>query len=232
MLFERTGPNLWRFRSHRLRMLLDLQYRSLCQSLRGCLRTWPAEGRFLDFGAGGNPYQSLWPVGWQRVSLDPASPQADFSRLDQLVPGESFERIVALEVFEHLADPVGTLRELALHLKSDGRLLVSVPFAARIHPCPGDYHRWTPQGLHELARAGGFEILRLEYRGSDLATVAQKLNYYFFRRARNPLQLAFGLLALPFLVPAHLALLCRRSLNSERPSEDPLGFFIEMAVLK
>lgn len=227
MLFHRLGENLWVLRSHGFRQLLDLQYRSLVQSLRSSIQTWPARGHFLDFGAGENPYAMLWPPGWTRKSLDLHRP-ADYQNLADLPVDLRFDRILLLEVLEHLSDPEEKLQGLQKHLTPEGRILISVPFSARIHPCPEDYQRWTPQGLELLAARCRLEIIRLEFRGNDLATLVQKLNYYFFRRLWNPGALVLGIVALPFVAVAHLGLLCAGSLRSETPHEDPLGFFLEL----
>jgi SAM-dependent methyltransferase len=70
---------------------------------------------------------------------------ADVSRLP-LKEG-SIDGIINEVTLEHVSDSRAALGEMQRVLKQGGYLYVVVPFMQGYHPSPGDYHRWTPQGL-------------------------------------------------------------------------------------
>ena len=60
-----------------------------------------------------------------------------------------------LNVLEHVRDPQQALCEVRRCLKSNGRLIVSVPFLYPIHDAV-DYFRYTRECLEMLMRRAGF----------------------------------------------------------------------------
>jgi methionine biosynthesis protein MetW len=56
----------------------------------------------------------------------------DLNNLPYPFPKNSFDAITITDVLEHLLDPISILKELNRLLKSDGRLIVTVPNFARI----------------------------------------------------------------------------------------------------
>lgn len=67
----------------------------------------------------------------------------------------SFDTVLLLEVLEHVVDAGNVLAEISRVLKSDGVLLISMPFLYPLHDAPHDYRRYTRCGLiHALAHAG------------------------------------------------------------------------------
>jgi SAM-dependent methyltransferase len=75
----------------------------------------------------------------------------------------SFDAVLCIEVLEHVMDPVAASRELYRVLRTNGRLLLTVPFLTQYHGkraevyTPShisypDYWRFTHQGLELLLR--------------------------------------------------------------------------------
>ena len=71
----------------------------------------------------------------------------------------SVENVLATETLEHVSRPVRFLAEARRCLSPGGRLMLTVPFAARWHYIPHDYWRFTPSGLRQLLTDAGFNIL-------------------------------------------------------------------------
>ena len=71
-----------------------------------------------------------------------------------------FDVIYSNNVFEHLQNPFVAMKNINKMLKVNGVVVTVVPFAARYHQSPGDYFRYTHQGLQAiLSEAGEFETL-------------------------------------------------------------------------
>lgn len=238
MLAKKIAQNLWVIQSAPLRRCLDLQYQSIRLRLTENLRAWAPSGDLLDFGAGDSPYLDLFPKAWKVLRLDPFHPECEFRSLSEIPDGQRFDRILMLEVLEHLDDPVLTLRSLRKLLTPTGQLIISVPFSARVHPIPSDFCRWTPEGLEALLTSAGYLITELHVRGSDLATLTNKILYFFARRWGLNLTTAIGLMLTPVMAllllishrPAFLTPSKNQVASQERfPEigiEDPLGYFI------
>ena len=118
----------------------------------------------VDFGAGNAPYRPLFPATCETyLAADlPGNPLADV----EIGPGGclplddgSVNCVLSTQVLEHVADPHGYLLEARRVVTDDGCLILSTHGMWRYHPDPGDYWRWTLDGLRlELQRAG-FQVV-------------------------------------------------------------------------
>jgi SAM-dependent methyltransferase len=82
----------------------------------------------------------------------------DFPEFDitKDVLSRNFDLIIADQVFEHVTDPLSAAINVYKMLRDDGYFLIATPFLIRIHSHPGDYYRWTPDGLRSLLESAGF----------------------------------------------------------------------------
>ena len=62
----------------------------------------------------------------------------------------SFDSVIATEVFEHLKKPFIVSTNIYDLLKTNGILVISIPFMFRIHADPYDYFRYTKYTLYEM----------------------------------------------------------------------------------
>jgi SAM-dependent methyltransferase len=76
----------------------------------------------------------------------------------------SFDVIVLSEVLEHVHSPHLAIENIHRILKTDGRLILTVPFIFPIHERPRDYFRYTRYGLEFLLRE--FRDVRISERNS------------------------------------------------------------------
>ena len=217
--------DLWEVQSFALRRMFDLQFESIWLFVREFLKELPPTGVAVDLGAGRSPFKPKFPAAWRYVTVDPFSP-ADYASLADLPADLQADLIVMTEVLEHIPNPETILKEAYLHTTRGGRLLITVPFNARVHGAPNDFRRWTPSGLELLLAPTGWQIDRLEPRGNDITTLAAKLIFLCARRLTRPITalpaaLSLVVLGLPLL------LLAQASLHFDLGvKDDPLGFFV------
>ena len=219
-----------------VRCIADLQlftvYRFLKEPLRRC------RGRLLDVGAGEAPWREFVSQA-EYVGVDIESstdfgmrrrPDVAYYSGDTLpYPDNSFDNVLCTEVLEHVREPKSFLLDLHRVLRSNGTLILTVPWSARLHHLPHDYARYTPAGLSTLLESAGFSVEMIEQRGNEVASIANKLLVLTIRlfRARPwyaailtwPLGLIAAPLAMAFIGAAHISI----ALGLRMP-EDPLGY--------
>ncbi len=100
----------------------------------------------------------LWTeMPWaSRAQLD--FPEFDLCSPPGQLPGP-FDLVICEQVLEHVPDPLTAVRTLRRLCKPGGFVYVSTPFLVRLHEWPGDYWRFTPDGMAILLRSQGLEPL-------------------------------------------------------------------------
>lgn len=63
---------------------------------------------------------------------------------------QSVDLIICTSVLEHMIDSPAAIKEMHRVLKNDGKLYIDVPFIYPFHSSPGDYFRWTAEGVKYL----------------------------------------------------------------------------------
>jgi SAM-dependent methyltransferase len=92
-----------------------------------------------------------------------------YPAFDLCRPGEireTFDVVICDQVLEHVVDPCTAVRTLFDLCKPGGYAVVAVPFLVRIHAAPGDYWRFTADGLRLLLERAGFEVGDVEAWGN------------------------------------------------------------------
>lgn len=103
---------------------------------------------------------------------------------------ETFDLIIAEQVFEHLLWPYRAGRNVYQMLKPQGHFLVSTPFLVKIHNVPTDCSRWTELGLkHFLAECGfPLEKIRTASWGNRKCVEANFKGWVRYRRRLHSLE--------------------------------------------
>lgn len=124
-----------------------------------------AKGRWLDYGTLISVYAPFLPsakVETADVELDEECeihPDYEFAPGDPCpAPSAAYDGILSTQVLEHVPDPQVYLRDAYRMLRPGGRLVLTTHGIWEDHPTPGDYHRWTAQGLREELTEAGFEV--------------------------------------------------------------------------
>ncbi len=74
---------------------------------------------------------------------------------------ETFDLIIAEQVWEHLTRPYQACKNVHAMLASGGHFLLTTPFLIRVHGAPIDCSRWTELGLRYLLAECGFPFEKI-----------------------------------------------------------------------
>jgi SAM-dependent methyltransferase len=127
-------------------------------------------GRLLDCGCGYAPYYGIYrDLIDDAIWIDWANTEHSNPNLDAEVdlngplpfPDRTFDSVLLTEVLEHVRQPDLLLAEIHRVLRTDGRLVLSVPFYYCLHETPNDYYRYTEYGLRHLSERAGLKIANL-----------------------------------------------------------------------
>jgi SAM-dependent methyltransferase len=229
----RHGKGAFGSAAFRLRTIVDLQLLTCVRFLSPKLSLM--RGAVLDVGCGEMPFRELLPPDARYTGLDvPEAKDFGMARQSEIVvfdgvhipfPDLSFDHILCTEVLEHVEYPEALIAEMHRVLRPAGTLAVTVPFSARVHHTPSDYHRFTRYRLARMFAAfGGLEISE---RGDDLAVIANKLIVICMRLAQPSIRLIWRLPLLLLVGPAAVLGLCIAHLSlwlGWGSKADPLGY--------
>jgi SAM-dependent methyltransferase len=192
-----------------LRRFLDLQAGSAWRDLSPELAR--ARGNLIDIGCGAQIYRSLVPeqVAYHGIDTSDARlrfgysvPDTHYFETDDWdVADAAFDTALCTEVLEHIPDPAAFLARTHRCLRPGGRLVLTVPFAARWHFIPYDYWRFTPSGLSRLLTEAGFDDVRVQARGNPLTVACYKIMtlHLMLLFGSGVAKRALGVLLLPIL---------------------------------
>ncbi len=164
------------------RRRFDLQAASIWADLR--CELGDARGVVLDVGAGAQPYRPLVPATASYRAIDSVLAREAFGYDvpdTEYFEGETWpvedaavDLVLATETLEHVPEPSAFLAEARRVLRPGGRLILTVPFAARWHYVPHDYWRFTPSSLRTMLEGNGFGDPVVTARGNELTVAAYK----------------------------------------------------------
>jgi SAM-dependent methyltransferase len=166
-----------------LRRFLDLQSGSLWRDVSAELRD--VRGTALDVGCGAQPFRQLFHRSVRYIAIDTIDAKA---RFEYEVPNTLYydghtwpvddgtvDFILCTEALEHVYDTRRFLAEARRCLANSGRVLFTVPFAARWHYIPYDYWRFTPSSLKSMLTEAGFSSVAVYARGNEITVACYKV---------------------------------------------------------
>jgi SAM-dependent methyltransferase len=201
-----------------IQRLFDLQYGSIHNDLKYELRS--ARGTLLDAGCGGQPFRWLLPQGVSYIGMDIVDAKEKFGYMQPgtlyysgdvwPIESGSVDLVLCTETLEHVIEPAPFLSEAHRCLKRDGRLVLTVPFAARWHFIPNDYWRFTPSGMEHLLSKAGFEEIRIFGRGNALTVACYKTMTLYLAQAwpygKSPIRQLISILTAVIFSPFFILL--------------------------
>jgi SAM-dependent methyltransferase len=140
-----------------------------------------AKGRLLDLGCGNKPYKEWYdPQTTTNTGCDAVQSTqqlVDTVCLATALPykNNEFDTIFSTQVFEHVYDHHGMIKEAYRVLKPGGHIVLTVPFTWELHEEPYDFFRISKHGLKELFEEAGFEIIYIKANGGKWAALFQMM---------------------------------------------------------
>src|SRR5262245_18835891 len=134
----------WNARSTAARLILDKELRRVLPSL--------PRGDVLDVGSKDAPYRGIVPAtSYLTMDLSPGAGADVIGDIHSIPRSDgSFDTVLATEVLEHCRRPQVAVDEIHRVLRVGGTCVLSTRFLYPVHGSPGDYFRFTDEGLREL----------------------------------------------------------------------------------
>lgn len=139
-------------------------------------------GETIDLGCGTMPFSNHLASRastYHTLDLRPHSKDVTYVGDIQhmpMIPDESYDCALSLEVLEHVQDPRQALREIHRILRPNGILIVSVPHLSRLHEEPHDYFRFTSYGLRHVLETTGFEVVEIHRKGGLVSFLGHQVS--------------------------------------------------------
>lgn len=180
--YSRVSPPIWA-RDYHVLNLLKCQVVEFLRRSAERVRHQPV----VDLGAGEQPYRQLFEqAGCKYVACDIGTEDGADFLIDPHTQTTSLEAgyakcVCSFQVLEHVLDVRSYLLEARRLLTDDGTLVLSTHGVWLYHPHPGDYHRWTRDGLIHEIEAAGFQVKSIHGIMGPLAWTTQfrTLGYFF-----------------------------------------------------
>jgi SAM-dependent methyltransferase len=220
-----------------VRVLIDFQVRTVYMAMKRFLPD--LTGRIVDVGAGDGPYRHLVntkTAEYYGLDIEAAEHFGYTNRTivhfdGAIIPFESssMDHFICTEVLEHVENPETLINEIFRVLRPGGRGVVTIPWSARYHYIPYDYHRFTPTALGRLF--SGFSSTTIEPRGTDITVIVSKIIVVYARLCIPRRRRTLVITAIPVLSLLPLIALCvvlgHVSILLKLGSvDDPLGYTI------
>jgi len=139
-------------------------------------------GSIINVGAGpdedneGNHYKDYFVNADSYKTLDAYYDKCDYDNIDDLSLN-SFDVVLNFWVLEHVFNMFDFIHKLSLICKKT--LIIAVPVRYEYHPAPGDYWRFTFEGIEKLLKKYNFMIEKFnqyeDEKHHGILIIAEKL---------------------------------------------------------
>lgn len=146
-------------------------------------------GRVLDLGAGMAKYkETIKKHATDYVACDVEKNKninivCDVENL--VFPPESFDTVISTQVFEHVDNPFKVVQEIKKVLKTGSNAIITAPFMFPFHADPKDHFRFSREGLEEIFKSFGFEIIDSGIYGGFFMVLSEIIHFSWFNPYRH-----------------------------------------------
>jgi len=123
------------------------------------------QGMVLDLGAGAHGSSSyhtlirgLGASNFVSVDIERRREPNIVANFEASLPVRSCkaDAVLAINLLEHLYNPIALLTEIHRVLRPGGTLHIVVPFLVSVHPDPKDFFRYAPDAIYAMLEEAGF----------------------------------------------------------------------------
>lgn len=141
---------------------------------------------------------------------------------------EYFDKVLLIQVLEHVTSPEKVIRELGRVIKKNGSIFIAFPQGQSVHQIPNDFYRFTPYGIKYILEKNGFEIkmIRPQLYGDNEANIKRLMWSLDFVYE----QVNFVNKIIIFILKIKMTILQKICKRLDRKSErhiNPIGYFLE-----
>jgi SAM-dependent methyltransferase len=91
----------------------------------------------------------------------------------------SFDTVLALQVLEHVFEPIAMVAEIGRVLRPGGHAILLVPQTGTMHMAPHWHGNLSRFWIEQALARGGLEVVELKPLGGFWSTIASRLVYFF-----------------------------------------------------
>lgn len=132
--------------------------------------------RIVDIGCGMKPYYPFFAsISDKYIGIDmPGVPRVEIYGDASSIPLKdcTADIVLCFQVLEHIRYPEVFIRDVERILRPGGMLLLSTHGTMVYHPYPGDYWRWTHEGLQAIFERSGLIVNKINPLGENGAALA------------------------------------------------------------
>ena len=146
----------------------------------------------LDYGCGIQPYRLAFDQSNVNIIAADIGHNKDAEiqiSCDNRLPFKdgTFDYVFSFQVLEHVPIPQDYLNESFRLLQSGGKIFLTTHGVWPFHPTPGDYHRWTKQGLIFDLELAGFKVIKTGDVLNENSGLIQSLiiNYHYKKKLKG-----------------------------------------------
>ncbi|PIQ74896.1 MAG: hypothetical protein COV84_04150 [Candidatus Portnoybacteria bacterium CG11_big_fil_rev_8_21_14_0_20_40_15] len=142
------------------------------------------KGKVLDLGAGTAKYKEIIVKNaGNYVACDVRKTENIDDVCDVLnlkYSPESFDTVISTQVMEHVSNPYQMAKQIYKVLKTGGHAIITAPFMIPFHADPKDNFRFSREGLEEIFKSMGFEIIDSGIYGGFFMVISEMIHFSWF----------------------------------------------------
>ncbi|MDD2654848.1 MAG: methyltransferase domain-containing protein [Candidatus Omnitrophica bacterium] len=142
------------------------------------------KGRALDLGAGSGKYRNIIKQNAKEYVAFDMAPGKNIDivgdALNLPFNENTFDTVVSTQVLEHVEKPWVMAKEIGRVLKQGGICIITAPFLEPYHQDPGDFFRYSTQGIQSLFRNENFEVIECATCGSLFSVISEFFRFLWF----------------------------------------------------
>jgi len=141
-------------------------------------------GKTLDLGAGSGKYRDLIKQKATEYLAFDMVPRQNIDVVGDVLnlpfESETFDTVVCTQVLEHVDKPWIMVKEIYRVLKKKGVCFLTAPFMEPYHQNPGDYFRYSVEGIKLLFQNENFEIVECSSYGQPFSVISEFIRFSLF----------------------------------------------------